>query len=268
MKPQSDQVLETLHREGISVHEGYVPGELLGALRDEFERYLAQSDEGVTQIEHRPGRAFRIALDEPHLRERNRKNSRIASTFFTEFLEEIAAAYLPDADFCNEVLGTNEFRAMPLTDVHFDTRRSLKFMVYLDDTTARNGAFSYVNGSHSQNAGYRKRFAKLGGVPEMIPNALPEEHRARAVSIEASAGTLIIFDTDGFHAGGILQPGTTRRVVRAQCKAKVHEAWKLMELMPYRIRYSDFNPAMLYSRFAAPGFRATKGTSRAHPDER
>lgn len=264
MDLQTDAALEALRREGVSVHEGYVSPVLLGDLCDEFERYLTATEEGVTHFEHSPGKAFRIALNDPHLRELNRNKSRIASTFFTEGLEEIAAAYLPDADFCNEVLGTNEFRAMPLTDIHFDTRRSLKFMIYLDDTTARNGAFSYIKGSHSQNTRYRKRFAKLGGVSELIPNALPEEHRARAVSIEASAGSLIIFDTDGWHAGGILQPGTARRVIRAQCKAQVHEAWKLMELMPYRIRHSDFNPAMLYSKIAAPGFRATKGTSRAH----
>lgn len=266
MNLQTDTALEALRRDGVSVHEGYVSPILLGDLRDEFERYLMVAEEGVTHFEHSPGKAFRIALDDPQLRELNRNKSRLASAFFTKSLEEIAAAYLPDADFCNEVLGTNEFRAMPLTDIHFDTQRSLKFMIYLDDTTARNGAFSYIKGSHRRNISYRKRFTQLGGVPELIPNALPEEHRARAVSIEASAGTLIIFDTDGLHAGGILQPGTARRVVRAQCKAHAPKAWKLMELMPYRIRHSDFNPAMLYSKIAAPGYHATKGTSRADPN--
>lgn len=260
-----DQVIETLHRDGVSVHEGYVSGEPLSALRDEFERYLGKADDGIAQFEHPPGRAFRIALDKPHLRQRNLKRSRIASTFLNQAFEKIAADYLPNAEFCNEVLGTNEFRAMPVTDIHFDTQRSLKFMIYLDDTSTQNGAFSYIKGSQRRNTSYRKRFARLGGVPELIPNALPETHRARTVSIEASAGTLIIFDTDGLHAGGILQPGTTRRVVRAQCKVRDHEPWGVMKLMPYRIRHSSFNPAMLYSRIAAPDFRATKGTSRAHP---
>lgn len=256
-------MLEALCRDGISVHEGFVPGDRLERLRAEFERYLLTPEEGVTHFQHQPGKAFRIALDEPRLRELNREKSCIAETFFSETLRSLAEAYVPDAEFCNEVLGTNEFRAMPLTDIHFDSLRSLKFMVYLDDTTAANGAFSYIKGTHLRNTRYRKRFYQLGGVPELIPNALSEEHRGRATSIEAAAGTLIVFDTDGLHAGGILQPGASRRIVRAQCKLRVPESWKLMQFMPYRVRHSNLSPALLYSRFVAPEFRATRGTSRA-----
>ncbi|TQV80831.1 phytanoyl-CoA dioxygenase family protein [Denitrobaculum tricleocarpae] len=258
-------MLETLRRDGVSVHEGFVSCDLLDGLREEFERILKMPDDGIVHIEHQPGRAFRIALDDPGLRTGKLQNSSLASVFFNETLEKLASAYLPGSDFCNAVIGTKEFQAMPLSDIHFDTHRSLKFMIYLDDTTAANGAFCYVKGSQRQNTSYRKRFAQLGGVPELIPNALPEEHRAHATSIEAVAGTLIVFDTDGFHAGGVLQPGTTRRVLRAQCKASASGSWKVMKLLPYRIRYSDFNPAMLFSRIAAPSYRATKGTSRAQP---
>ncbi len=257
-------MLEALRRDGVSVHEGFVSDDLLDGLREEFERCLTTPEDGIVQIEHQPGKAFRIALDDPGLPTLKLKKLSIASIFFTEALEKLASAYLPGSDFCNAVIGTKEFQAMPLSDVHFDTLRSLKFMVYLDDTTAANGAFCYVKGSQRQNISYRRRFMQLGGVPELIPNALPEEHRARATSIEAMAGTLIAFDTDGFHAGGVLQPGTTRRVVRAHCRACAPETWRAMKLMPYRIRHSRFNPAMLYSRIAAPGYRATKGASRAH----
>ena len=264
MNLQEDQVLETLRRDGISVHEGYVSGDLLSEIREEFDRYLAVEEEGVVHIEHKPGKAFRIVLDEPQLRELNQRKSRIASLFFNDSLRAIANAYIPDASYCNGLLGTNEFRAMPVTEVHFDTLRSLKFMVYLDDTTAENGAFSFARGTHKKNSAYRNRFAQLGGVPNLIPNALTEEHRARVASFEAAAGTLILFDTDGLHAGGVLQPGTSRRVVRAHSKAPNREAWKLTQLMPYRIRHSGLNPAMLYSKIFAPGFRATMGTARAH----
>lgn len=263
MKLQKEQVLETLRRDGISVQEGFISGDLLEEVRDEFDRFLASEEEGVMHVEHKPGKAFRIVLDDPELRELNRGRSRIASLFFDDDLKAIAEAYLPDARYCNGLLGTNEFRAMPVTEVHFDTLRSLKFMIYLDDTTAENGAFSFARGTHKKNSAYRNRFAALGGVPNLLPNALPEEHRGRVESIEAKAGTLIFFDTDGLHAGGVLQPGTSRRVIRAHSSAPARDAWKMIQLMPYRVRHSRLNPAMLYSKLFAPEFRATMGTARA-----
>lgn len=262
MALQREQVLETLRRDGISVQEGYIAGDLLEEVREEFDRFLAQEEEGVMHVEHTPGKAFRIVLNDLKLRDLNRRKSRIASLFFDDDLRAIADAYLPGATYCNGLLGTNEFRAMPVTEVHFDTLRSLKFMIYLDDTTAENGAFSFARGSHKRNSAYRNRFAALGGIPNLLPNALPEEHRGRVESIEAKAGTLIFFDTDGLHAGGVLQPGTSRRVIRAHSSAPVREAWKLVRLLPYRIRHSRLNPAMLYSRLVAPDFRATMGTAR------
>ncbi|WP_282608928.1 phytanoyl-CoA dioxygenase family protein [Pelagibius sp. Alg239-R121] len=263
MDLNTDHVLADLRRDGISVHEGYIAGGLLDELSEEFERYLAQEEEGVMHVEHTPGKAFRIVLDDPSLRELNLKKSCIASAFFNDPMKELASAYLPGAPFCNGLLGTNEFRAMPVTEVHFDTLQCLKFMIYLDDTTAANGAFSFIPGSHRKTHAYRKWFARLGGVPSLIPNALPDEHRARVTSIEAKAGTLIVFDTDGLHAGGVLKPGTTRRVVRAHCMARSFDPWKLTELMPYRIKHSGLNPATIYSKVFAPSYRATQGTGRA-----
>lgn len=161
MKLQKEEVLETLRRDGISVQEGYISGDLLDEVRSEFDRFLATEEEGVMHVEHKPGKAFRIVLNDPKLRALNRRKSRIASLFFDEDLREIADTYLPDASYCNGLLGTNEFRAMPVTEVHFDTLRSLKFMIYLDDTNAENGAFSYARGTHRRNSAYRNRFAAL-----------------------------------------------------------------------------------------------------------
>ncbi len=263
---REDDALATLRRDGVSVHEGYIAGELLEEIREEFDRYLIAEEEGVIHVEHKPGKSFRILVDNPHLREINQRKSRIAGLFFNETLRKITEVYIPGATYCEGLLGTNEFRAMPVTEVHFDTIRSLKYMIYLDDTTAQNGAFSYARGTHKKNSTFRDRFAMLGGVSNMIPNALAEEHRARVSSIEAAAGTLILFDTDGLHAGGVLQEGRTRRVIRARSTISNREPWKLAQLMPYRIKHSGLNPAMLYSKIAAPGYRATMGTARAKGD--
>ena len=108
-----DQVLETLRRDGISVQEGYVSGDLLEELRTEFDRFLAREEEGVMHVEHKPGKAFRIVLNDPKLREVNRRKSRIASLFFDDDLRAIADAYLPGASYCN---GPFRYPAQP--EVH------------------------------------------------------------------------------------------------------------------------------------------------------
>ena len=38
------------------------------------------------------------------------------------------------------------------------------------------------------------------------------------IPVEASAGTLIVFDTDTFHKGGQCEENKSRLVVRAHCK--------------------------------------------------
>ncbi len=263
MNLRFEDVLAGLRRDGVFVQADAVPKELLRALREEFEQFSVEKAEAVTHFPHKPGKGFRIALDDPGVRTRYRRTSAIASLFCRDDLAKLVSAYLPGARFCEAVIGTAEFRPMPLTDMHFDTHRSLKFMLYLDDTSEENGAFCYVPGSHRKNSAFRRRFMQLGGVPELIPNALPDVHRKRAVTIDGKAGTLIAFDTDGIHGGGVLQPGCSRRVIRAQSKAPEVKAWKLFAHLPYRMRHGSFNPAAVYSKVAAAGARPTKGTSRA-----
>ena len=48
-----------------------------------------------------------------------------------------------------------------------------------------------------------------------IPNDIDDELIRNPVSMELKAGDLLIFDADGFHRGGVVQPGKERRVLRA-----------------------------------------------------
>jgi hypothetical protein len=258
-----EQALHALRHDGVSVHPGYLDNELLEAMREEFDRLVLTEEEGVKHIGHNPGRAFRIGLDELGFGGHRLQGSAILTAFDKAPLRELAAALMPDASFCNAIIGTHDFRPIPITDIHFDTHRRLKFMIYLDETTRENGAFSYFPGSHGKNSRYRRIFEQLGGPPMSIPNSIGERKRDRIWNIEGKAGTLIIFDTDGLHAGGIMQSGKSRRVIRAQCQ--VHEKGDpfLARMMPYRIRHSEYSPAMLYSRLVARGYQATRGMAHS-----
>src|SRR6186997_1283810 len=52
---------------------------------------------------------------------------------------------------------------------HFDSIRSLKFYLYLDDVTVDNGAFEYAPGTSAANYADAKRFWRWGGRVRDIP---------------------------------------------------------------------------------------------------
>ena len=99
---------------------------------------------------------------------------------------------------------------------HFDRIPTLKFMLYLNDLNAKNGAFCLSPGSqHWVTYNYpkpRKEFNVPGFQEETrnIPNVISNRLR----SIEGKAGTIIVFNTDCVHCQGIVREGSCR-IIRA-----------------------------------------------------
>ncbi len=124
-------------------------------------------------------------------------------------------------DFNDEVFITHEKPCeKPILPWHFDRVQSLKFWINLTDTTKENGAFEYCPGTHWEGH-YRAGFhLSQGGAVENIPNDIDPDLVRNPVSIELKAGDLLIFDPDGFHRGGIVQPGQERRVLRGHTHPK------------------------------------------------
>lgn len=113
----------------------------------------------------------------------------------------------------------------------------VKVMIYLSDVGPKNGPFSFVLNSHSMNgsrlydwiaeandyAGFsgtdlvsRRRFASLPGFLRIkcafgndIENSIPASGRLLASEwkITGRPGTVIIFDSKGFHRGGMVEEG-------------------------------------------------------------
>ena len=113
--------------------------------------------------------------------------------------------------FCRKIqvrhLADNRFG----TEVHFDAIRTLKFMIYLTETDEANGALRYAPRSHRANSVFRKGFLVRGNRVIDIPNVPAPSEGVEVVPVPAPAGTLLIFDTEGFHSAGALLPGRERR---------------------------------------------------------
>jgi ectoine hydroxylase-related dioxygenase (phytanoyl-CoA dioxygenase family) len=100
-------------------------------------------------------------------------------------------------------------------DLHFDVQRTLKFFLYLGDTTAKNGAFSCIPGSHLITDKIRKENSdKISYENREFSRMLPYDPKD-IISVEGNAGSLIIFDTDVFHQAGKVSDGE-RWVMRGQ----------------------------------------------------
>lgn len=218
-QPDVGQILEVLKREGIALVPGFLPAERMGALNAEFLRALDEPTQSVFSRKKHPnneqGRTARLATwHEAALRE----FPEIAEVFRSDFMRRIADGYYaPHKYSFNEaVFITNEFAdPNPILPWHFDRVQSLKFWFNLTDTTRENGAFEYCPGTHWEGR-YRAGYHLSQGVPvEDIPNDIDEALIRHPVSLELKAGDLLIFDADGFHRGGVVQPGHERRVLRA-----------------------------------------------------
>lgn len=145
----------------------------------------------------------------------------LSEMFSSPFMEEICKGYLGDSSIFNQfILAKHNFydkREARINDPHFDAIRSLKFFLYLDDTDTSNGAFEYAPRTHHLNQEQVAEFRFKGGKVKDTPNvALPHEAK-QLMPIEVKAGTLLIFDTDGFHGGGYVHEGSERRVIRSHC---------------------------------------------------
>ena len=93
---------------------------------------------------------------------------------------------------------------------HFDRIRFLKVMIYLTDTSIKNGAF----------------FARAGSVHEyeLRRRMLPENHKEKFLNnagdsgafeaVEGNAGDAIVFDTNCPHFAGAVDVGQNRKVAR------------------------------------------------------
>jgi len=101
---------------------------------------------------------------------------------------------------------------------HQDPQVSIKFFLYLQDTDETNGAMQYSLGSHSDGI-YRLKSLRLMG--ETTPTyGRGENFISTPVILSAKAGSLLVFNTAGFHKAGNIEQGKNREVIRVHFSKK------------------------------------------------
>jgi ectoine hydroxylase-related dioxygenase (phytanoyl-CoA dioxygenase family) len=210
----SNDIVDTVRQAGLIIVREYLSANELSDLRREFQ----------TIIETRHHLDFDVDERDYITNVRMRKDDsakafpQIVRTFSNALMHEVASAYMgEDKGKLNDLIFVNEIKTTPPDlDVapfvlHFDKLRVLKFFIYLDDTTASNGAMWVAPTSMIRNQRHRARIARLGG--ELSENRVSELEQ-EIFPIEAPAGSLIVFDTDMSHKAGAVNAGQVRRAMR------------------------------------------------------
>jgi Phytanoyl-CoA dioxygenase (PhyH) len=176
----------------------------------------------------------------------------------SDLVREIATGYDPKCDFFRNATITHDHRPRKITDIHFDDKRSLKFMIYLCDVDKDSAAFRYCLGSHRKNRKLRNRYLLMGGRLEEIPNILAPDEQVVLTDMEGPAGTLVIFDADGFHAAGSLKDGKERLLIRSRTALS---GWFNNRILQ---QVAKQNPLRAFAPWIVPkGRQASRGYLRA-----
>ena len=132
-----------------------------------------------------------------------------------------------DAEFCKQIYYTHDYtmqRGLARNGyLHFDRMRSIKFLLYLSDVNVDSGPFSVVPGSHFLGAKLRQKSNEETKQYEEVKNRIDIDfpdvvpHPEQLLPIVGNAGTLIVFDTDIFHLGGLVKEGHERKLMRSHC---------------------------------------------------
>jgi len=213
-------ILRKLKKYGMVIVPNYLDVTKLAILNDEFQRSLSLEHQSFFQqpAPHPTNPMGLTARLNPHHAMASQEFPVMNKVFNDAFMRQIAHGYYSphNYSFNEAVFITNEFESeVNILPWHFDRIQSLKFWFNLTDTTRENGAFEYCPGTHWEGR-YRAGYHMSQGCPiKEIPNDIDDDLIRNPVCIELKAGDLLIFDADGFHRGGIVEPGNERRVLRA-----------------------------------------------------
>ncbi len=230
-----DNCLDALNQWGLVHIPNYLSSAQISHLVQEFQKCFNCQYSWLTPFNYSLGQGVSI--------NRKRIDRRIlpitSELFGSSFMAKIANGYLGKPNFLNhyiyvvkDVVGSQHVAQ----DLHYDVTPTLKFFLYLNDTTVNNGAFQCVPGSQSwtRQAQHQNRLMNIRPA-QSETRQIPEEIASQAISIEGKAGTMIVFHTDIFHRAGICHTGE-RWVMRGHSRLPQHlpqdqlGRWRLKQL--------------------------------------
>ena len=204
--------LSLLSRYGLVVAPAWTSDAQLSSLLAEHECAFAQGSASVREVPYRPAtasRALRLTNSQAH------EFPQIQAFLSHTTLKVVAAHYLGVSATVHQFayLTRDVADPSPVTAIHYDRKHALKAYLCLTEARPGWGAPAFVPASHWRSRMIREKYLAAGVSPKDLPITTGHEGNI-PVPLEGPAGTLVVFDTDCLHQGGIVDPGNVRRVLR------------------------------------------------------
>ena len=215
-------IIDKIKEYGFVKISRFLDDKKLKSLRDECEAILKNTSGDTYNF----GEARKIG---PFYAHKN-TNKTIYEVFSDRWMIQLSNEYFGRDIGFNELFLTHEFKENKDLArngfLHFDRIHTFKFMIYLTDVTQDSGPLSVVPKSRSvgknlrESAWEKKRNNEYDSVKNRIfldYNELGYSD-SDVVPVTGDAGTLIIFDTDTFHLGGVVKEGNDRMIIRSHMR--------------------------------------------------
>lgn len=206
------EVAEKLGTYGIVVLRGFVAGDELAALREEATDMAARPH----HHRHVKDGAVVATYGWEHLTPQACPRSR--EFVRRPFVRQAAEDFFDPYDTKCECVRSLHYQGVGIGNEHWhiDPATCLKFFVYLTDTTQANGAFEYCVGSHKD--GFLRRLHhhmahNVANAPDRLALRVDDADIVASLPIEAEAGSMIIFNPNGYHRAGLVELGLERLVL-------------------------------------------------------
>jgi hypothetical protein len=226
-------MVKNLKEDGVFIIEDYLEKSSLEGLVNETMEKIKNSGTEYN---------FGISYRGPHIKNFE-KDSEIYKVFNSEWMKNLYSNFSNEKEinYGERVFSTYDYKKTnELANngfLHFDRKSALKFFIYLSDINSENGAF-YI-APKSNKYGKERRIKEWGSKKahklydrnlifkklffdkkfKSIDNRIQEDElKYKLIPVEAKAGSLIVFDSDTFHRGGIIKKDNLERlIIRLHC---------------------------------------------------
>ena len=221
LKTTSDinEIIKKMDEYGIAIISNFASDETIQTLRKEYDICMTKDAPELMDKEYSAGKLTVI--------NNNQETASILPDtmrfFNSDFMNKVSTAYYKNKKVLlnHEIYVCKDVKESEHVSqgLHYDRIPTLKFFLYLNDVTARNGAFHCVPGSHKAT----RKSEKFNRDHQIFPEwsetrADSEENLRKELPIEGKAGTLIIVHTDVVHRAGKLSEGE-RHLMRGHTRA-------------------------------------------------
>lgn len=230
-------MINTLKEDGVFIIENYLEKSPLSRLVNETMEKIKKNG-----VEYNFGVSYRG----PHIKD-FKKDSEIYRVFNSEWMKKLYYNFSnqKEENYGENVFSTYDFKkTKELANngfLHFDRKSALKFFIYLSNINSDNGAFFIAPKSnkygkkrrikewgskkahelYDRNLIYKKLFfdKKFRNIDNRVKeDELKTKLKYKLIPVESKAGSLIVFDSDTLHRGGIIKKDNLERlIIRLHC---------------------------------------------------